>query len=98
MWRIGAARRRMRWEAWSGSPSTHGRFRYCAEGLLHLLIRVDAPEAFLRDPAVEAGADHAAPGAGAGLHRREHAGLQLGGHRGLPVGLGMQRDQLVLVL
>ena len=50
--------------------------------LRHRLVRIDAPEPLLRDPAVEAGAGDLAPLAGAALHRRRDAGLQARDHRG----------------
>src|SRR5262249_11533524 len=46
--------------------------------LLQLLVGIDAPQAFLRDPAVEALARDTAPAAGAALDRAEHAHLQPG--------------------
>src|SRR2546422_492756 len=63
------------------------------DSLLQPLVRVDAPQAFLLDPAVEALAGDAAPGPGAALDRAEHAGLQLGENQAVVVLLLVQGQQ-----
>src|SRR3954462_5558061 len=90
---------RRRWAAAYGSPRSRGRLRGgSARASLHLLIRVDAPQALLLDPAVKTVADHAAPAIGAFLDLGHHAGLQAGRDRAGPVGPIVQRRKLVLGL
>ena len=48
---------------------------------IHLLVRIDAPELFLHDPAVESRARDAAPDACAPFNGSQYAGLQLRGGR-----------------
>ena len=78
-------------------PDMRSRCRLCtAELLLNLLVRIGAPQPVLPDPAVKALAAEFAPGAGAGLQRAQHAGLQLRHHRGFDVGALVERHQFVL--
>src|SRR5215217_2112425 len=74
--------------------------RYSSERItsLHLLIRVDAPQALLLDPAVKAVADHAAPAIGAFLDLGDDANLQTGRNRAGWIGTIIERRQLVLGL
>src|SRR5438046_8385172 len=65
---------------------------------LHSLIRVDAPQALLFDPAVKAVADHAAPAIGAFLDLGNDANLQAGRNRTGRIGTIIERGQLVLGL
>src|SRR5262249_45399162 len=58
---------------------------------------IDAPEFFLRDPAVKAFADQSAPPAAAAFHTPENAGLQLRRDRAFGIGLGAQRKELFFV-
>ena len=75
--------RSRRWKWWCG-------FAGCADplsarstaSLLEFLVRVDAPQALLLDPALEARAAYQAPAARALLHVRQDARLQIGDDRG----------------
>src|SRR2546423_1914005 len=66
--------------------------------LLDLLVWIDAPQARLLDPAVEAFADETAPPVLAALHHGEHAVLKLRVYRARGFRLVVQRQQLVLTL
>src|SRR5882757_7910158 len=85
-WSCGCARSASRRRRKAGLPS------------LHLLVRVDAPQALLLDPAVESVAGDAAPAIGAFLDLRDDAGLQAGRHRAGGVGMVIERGQFVLAL
>src|SRR5678815_6158301 len=74
------------------------RKRSCAWGLFHLLARIDAPQARLLDPAVEAFSDEAAPPAVALLYGAEHAVLQLGGDAARGIGFRPQQEQLLSLI
>src|SRR3954447_10296944 len=65
---------------------------------VHLLVRVDAPEALLLDPAVKTVAADAAPVCAALLHLGDDAGLEPGRNRAVGVGAIVDRRKLVLVL
>ena len=82
---------------WRWIPGSRlGAPRNDEERLLDLLVRIDAPQPLLFDPAVEAVAGEPAPAAVAMLDRSEHSGLQTGQHRAFGIGLGMQRRQIGL--
>src|SRR5580692_5450561 len=63
---------------------------------LDLLVRINAPQLVLLDPAVKAVAGDLAPFAGAVLDRAQHADLQLCRHRAFGVGFGVDRRQVGL--
>ena len=63
---------------------------------LDLLVRINAPQLVLLDPAVKTVAGDLAPFAGAVFDRAQHADLQLRRHRALGVGLGIDRRQVGL--
>src|SRR4051794_23164343 len=65
---------------------------------IHLLVRVDAPEALLLDPAVKAVTADAAPVCSALLHLGDDTGLEPGRNRALGIGAVVDRRELVLVL
>src|SRR5258706_11080749 len=66
--------------------------------LLHLLIRVDAPQPLLLDPAVKAIAGDVAPACRATLDLGHDAGLQAGRDRAGLIGALIERRELVLGL
>ena len=83
----------------SDDRSDAGRGAAVTRAVRHLLVRIDAPEPLLHDPAVEAGAGDLAPAAGAALDRRHDARLQARRPSRLAiVGGVVERDQLVLGL
>src|SRR5215471_18013786 len=63
--------------------------------LIHGLARIDAPQAFLLDPAVETLADDAAPVVAAALHGGEHARLYARRDLALLLGGHVQRHEIV---
>src|ERR1700704_1385277 len=81
---------RSRWVAGS-SPAT-------TRELLHLLIRVDAPQPLLSDPAAEAVAGDGPPAGGALPDLGHYAGLQAGGDCAGGIGAIVQRRQFILGL
>src|SRR5207248_4719781 len=62
------------------------------------LVWIDAPQARLLDPAVEAFADETAPAILAALHRGEHAVLELRSHGTCGIRFVVQRQQFILGL
>src|SRR3954467_8905508 len=66
--------------------------------LFDLLARIDAPQAWLFDPTVEAFADEAAPPVLAALHGREHAMLHFRHDGACRIGLFAQFEEVVRLL
>src|SRR3954467_2024600 len=66
--------------------------------LFDLLARIDAPQAWLFDPTVEAFADEAAPPVLAALHGREHAMLHFRHDGACRIGLVAQFEQFIFLL
>src|SRR5260370_2890544 len=69
-----------------------------AFGLFDLLVRIDAPELLLNNPAVEARSVNTTPAARATLDSREHTRLQSGDHSGVAVALVVKVHEFFLVL
>src|SRR5687767_3834952 len=76
----------------SGCPASAGHLFW----LVQLLVRIDAPQARLLDPAVEALADEAAPAVLAAPYRRQHPMLQLRADAACSIRLVVERQQFVL--
>src|SRR5580704_18039713 len=73
-----------------------GRSRADGKTSFDLLVRINAPQLVLLDPAVKNVAGDLAPFAGAVFDRAQHADLQLRRDRALSVGFGIDRRQVGL--